>query len=167
MNKITLYLFIILFSIQTKGQNLELIISPDYLSFENDLPVLGYQVFKSKNPKQIIICIYTDDDVKLNVNSNLIIQLENNDIIPCDYMTAEQANRNIIINSTYTTWHFKKQPQAIFTISEIFIDKLKAQSLKRLVLYKVNSANNPEKVIYDVSPKRKDSLRGTLIVDKY
>lgn len=167
MTKFTLYFFIVFFSIQIKAQNLELIISPDYISFENDLPVLGYQIFKSKNPMQIIICIYTDDDVKLNVNSNLIIQLENNEIIPCDYMTPEQANRNIIINETCTTWHFKKQPQAIFTISEIFVTKLKAQSLKRLVLYKVNSTNNPEKVIYEVSQKRKDSLRGTLIVGEY
>lgn len=159
MKKYSILWLLMCLLINVKAQNLEVSESPWFISFEDDLPVLGISVYNSKNPFEMVLCVYAEDDIKFNNNSNLTIQLENSEIVIGQFMKEEGANRDIIIDVEHTTWHFKKQPHAIFSISKTYLQALKTQDLKRLVLYKVNSTNNPEKRIYTVKAELKGALK--------
>ena len=149
------------FLIQAKSQNMEVAEMPLSICYENKFPTLGITLHKSKNPFEVVLCVYAEDDIKINDNSNLTILLENNESVTCSYMSKDDANKNIVINTEHTSWHFKKQPHAIFSIAKIYLPKLKTINLKQVLLYKLKGSS-PEKMIYIVSVGDKDALRNLL-----
>ena len=59
--------------------------TPVFISFENNLPTLGVSLWSSKNDQEIILILDCEDNLKLNPNSNLLIQLVDNQLVNCTY----------------------------------------------------------------------------------